>query len=1260
MPNENSNTVEETEARDEQLRRAFEKLMREEDRTLTPGIRPQDRRICHSGGAADEPWVAFTTDDRVGLALSGGGIRSATFNLGLLQGFCNKKLLERIDYLSTVSGGGYIGGFWTAWLKRVRANSPDIPLFPIGSEKDPRSLEELGKASPDVKDFREPNEIRHLREFSRFLMPRLGFFKEEMWSGVVAVLSAMIPALILALGLVGAIISLWGTIASTVLHFPSHAWLVPATVTIATWIVYTWREWTWQRCGKAGPGERGVGWFILFALMSIVALLAAWHFGHAWFFSRTGSPEYRETFGPARAGAWMDYWKPNARLFAPALLWLAAAAPVLFIRICLLRFYPKAKHIESVAAADRVLMRLMASALVWLVVCLEWECAVAMFYWEQWAAPALGGGVVGTSAVFVWLRKWLAAQPSKARAEGLMTRLKPILPQVAANIAVFLIVVLVAHLLIKTAPLTTTRGWPYCVAFWTGAILVLLLVSLVGLNPLKVGLHDFYRSRICRAYLGAALPDKNTYAPTATPAADNRMTTETERDDVDLPEWQDGIRRGLEQPVRPIHLVCCTANNLSADRLATLYRGARSAVVSVNGISVGGRVVKPSEMQLSSALTASAAAFNSNMGSISTRLGPAVTFLLSALNLRLGLWVPNPLWHFEKRQQRVERRTKQMKQSWEKRHPGQSKETETDDDTTQFRERIQNRRRSAGEFVRKAWSDAGELAVEAPDIVYEHIYDKLKWNERKPSFPGIFFFKELFGRTNCDDKSRYIHLSDGGHFENLALYELVRRHCRYIIVSDCGADPDVGFDDFGNAVRRIREDFGVEIEIDLSPLRPGADGISKQHMAVGTVHYNGNGNDKGTLLYYKPSLTGDEPGDITQYRKRNSAFPHESTGDQFYDEAQWEAYRRLGEHAANDSLRFMESSEGEMPTSEIFRQARMQWYPPLPDYDTNFLQLTERCSLLEGEIREHAPACLRAEFFPEVATSMGLSPAAPNAAQKDQEALRQTAADNEKVVYYMLQVAQVMEDAWLACHLERHWAHPMNQGWMNYMQRWASTPSFRRWWPILKPIYGEPFRRFADVRFGLKKIALKFDLRCHSSADAEIISGIAWRQYCARNDLPPLNRQASMYACNLTLLDPIAPLVKPQPMQVGLAFISWRTQSVNGTPKKIAEWNSHEFFVPSAFTGAGITTRFLGDLCEKLNASGAQRVAVILTDEDPHETADGNVKRTDLAHRQVRTDLITFYKGNKFRYAGPNDIMPDQKLGDVLIRDFETSGLGPN
>ena len=54
--------------------------------------------------------------DLTGVALSGGGIRSATFNLGVLQAFSRQGLLDKIDYLSTVSGGGYIGGWWSAYL----------------------------------------------------------------------------------------------------------------------------------------------------------------------------------------------------------------------------------------------------------------------------------------------------------------------------------------------------------------------------------------------------------------------------------------------------------------------------------------------------------------------------------------------------------------------------------------------------------------------------------------------------------------------------------------------------------------------------------------------------------------------------------------------------------------------------------------------------------------------------------------------------------------------------------------------------------------------------------------------------------------------------------------------------------------------------------------------------------------------------------------------------------------------------------------
>src|SRR6185295_18607331 len=111
-----------------------------------------------------------------------------------------------------------------------------------------------------------------------------------------------------------------------------------------------------------------------------------------------------------------------------------------------------------------------------------------------------------------------------------------------------------------------------------------------------------------------------------------------------------------------------------------------------------------------------------------------------------------------------------------------------------------------------------------------------------------------------------VRLTDGGHFENLGLYELVRRHCRYIVCADAGQDGDASFDDIGNAIRKVRQDFGVEITLDLARLKPNEHGTSQQHIAVGDVLYPDG--DLGVLVLFKPTITGDEPDDVLQYRKR--------------------------------------------------------------------------------------------------------------------------------------------------------------------------------------------------------------------------------------------------------------------------------------------------------------------------------------------------------------------------------------------------------
>jgi hypothetical protein len=158
---------------------------------------------------------------------------------------------------------------------------------------------------------------------------------------------------------------------------------------------------------------------------------------------------------------------------------------------------------------------------------------------------------------------------------------------------------------------------------------------------------------------------------------------------------------------------------------------------------------------------------------------------------------------------------------------------------------------------------------------------------------------EAFGLT--DDTSRYVLLSDGGHFDNLGLYEMVLRRCRFIVVVDASQDEHATFDDIGATVRKIRIDFGIDIvfERPVAIYKKGHPEIEKGHgryCAIATIHYPEGDDRLGLLLYIKPGILGDEPRDVLQYAIAHPAFPHQSTLDQFFDESQFESYRRLGEH----------------------------------------------------------------------------------------------------------------------------------------------------------------------------------------------------------------------------------------------------------------------------------------------------------------------------------------------------------------------------
>lgn len=1042
----------------------FARLYQEEDQQLGGAVSldPRDVKI----GVSGEPWVQSTPNDRFGLALSGGGIRSATFNLGLLQALGQLGVLKEVHYLSTVSGGGYVGGFWMTWLHRQRTRLKDNSLS-TNERKEIRLKMEAFPACSDSNEG-EQAEVRHLREFSRFLLPRVGILETEFWGIVMTVLGGMLPSLLASLSVL--VLGWWAWIALLAILFAATdaaSSILTALLLLFAYLVIS--EFWWREGNKIEENNKTESWgYWVGVIVGLELMSIAWPWVLALAFGGQWWPNMAHG---------SEALKHPTAAFAPVAVLGACMVALIFFRVVVARFSSSDKMISVLVGIERAITRFLGLTCALLGFAILWGLGYLLMHSaNKWhALPFTGGGTAVSTGLFLWLHKWLSESPTQTHGGNLLHMavgvLKRATPKFLATITLLLILLLIGALVEWTIhQMDSSMEW----VFWTlpAGCLVIVGLTIWLFNPARVGMHEFYRSRISRCYLGASNLDRtNKENKEDDLAAQNRHTSERPKDDLTL-----GELTTTNGKAKPLHLICTAANNLSGNPVGTLYRGARSAVLSVHGISMGDETAKLDHQHLSAALTASAAAFNSQMGRISMDLGPAVTFLMSAFNLRLGLWVPHP--------------------------KNKSRETYT--------------------------------------------------------FPGRFFFKELFGRTRTDGK--HLHLSDGNHFENFGLYELIRRHCRHIIVSDCGADPEVAFDDLANVLRRVREDFGVEIELDISRLRPGENGLAHQHAVVGTIHYDGPaGFDKGTIIFFKPAMTGDEPPDVLQYHTRNGAFPHESTSDQFYDEAQWESYRRLGEHAGRSVLGFFDRPENKT-VDRLFLAARSRWHPAPERMNENFLAMSERCAELGRDLVASGPSRLSAEFFAE---------AVELAAKWEVPPSKRPSLDEElDILGFLIRVIQIMEDVWVAGNFDEFWSHPLNEGWMNYFHRWAATPSLRRWWPILAPIYSLGFRKFAESRFALSITEQKPCNECErpiekAKLDLDLVvdtatfkKSRAWLQFLQQHaDGETHLHDKKILGFKIRLLDYQGKLDTKE-IFVGFALVSENADS--GTVR----WQAKEFFIP--------------------------------------------------------------------------------------------------
>jgi len=1012
-----------------------------------------------TGGA--EPYVTRVDDPLVGLALSGGGIRSATFSLGLLDGLDRFGLLRQFHYLATVSGGGYIGGWWTAFRSR-RSTTAYFPSFGANGE--------------------EPKEIRHLREFSNFLAPRLGFFEIETWQFISSVLVAVLPSLLAAVAVLILALLVFLGVVWAVIGWRDGGALVLGLVTAGILVKYEMDTARVERVeGLKYPWGKYCVWAAVAVLVTVAVVLAL-RDRVLW------SPILVDD-GSRRLCAALGCWFETVqRLSHPLAAWGGALASLIAARLLIVRYRVPATASQWVSTLDRVIGRIVGLGVVWAVGLTTLNAALYLQSPVWITASGVSGGGV---AVFL-LRKFAAQAPGRGQAGGMQAVLRVLTPQILSYLAVALIVAGIATAVLKTLG-DGASGWVIL-----AACLAVVGLTAVFFNPNEVGLHSFYRSRLTRAYLGAS----NSLAPA------NRQVTVHPEDDPPLADLT---------TVAPLHLLCLTANDLAGDSLANFNRGGRSAVLSRFGFAVGNRSwdwndLADSQVSLGSAMTAAAAALNPNMGSYSTQLGKAVTFLLAMLNIRLGYWLR----------------------------------------------------------TRDSWTAA---------------------------LPGVLFFRELFGATTAHEDGSTFHLSDGGHFENLALYELLRRRCRYILVADCGADTECAFDDLGNALRRARADFGVEVEIDLNPLRPGTNGFSRQHVAVGDILYASG--DRGIILLVKPTLVGNEPDDVLQYRTRNTAFPHESTGDQFYDESQWESYRRLGLHAARTIFRFAQSRPWDV--QHAFGQARFEWYAaPAALRDNSIARGAQVCDI-ERQMTAVRHTGLLSGLYPELPWPVGTSRAGPS----DAMALA-------RLLPVLVQMMQLLDDVFISCEFEQHWNHPLNMGWMNYFGRWFTTPVVRTWWPVLSPMYNRKAVQFAERHFGLPAIT---DLQPSvvEPVDDRGLATTLWRDM--GKTMPP-GKTRFVYCVTL----PGGPVV-----ELAVVFVT------DGGDK--VSWGAGDFFVPPSLWAAGVGSGFLKQLVPVLATKGFDQAEV--------EVSEPAVR--DDAGRKEFSDLVQMYREAGFR----QDAQPTRAQGYV-------------
>ena len=333
-----------------------------------------------------------------------------------------------------------------------------------------------------------------------------------------------------------------------------------------------------------------------------------------------------------------------------------------------------------------------------------------------------------------------------------------------------------------------------------------------------------------------------------------------------------------------------------------------------------------------------------------------------------------------------------------------------------------------------------------------------------PNFSLFYLFRELLGVAN--ETSEFLSISDGGHFENLAAYELIKRKCEVIIISDGECDPDLQFEGLGRLIRMCEVDLDAKITIDVSSIQLDKDSCwSKNRCAIGKIQYSKNKKseepEKGWIIYLKASMNGFEDTAIQQYKATHPTFPHETTGDQFYGEDQFESYRKLGYDITKQVFKPVEVED---INSFIKKAEKLNdiFSPALPNIN-KFSGHANRLMNIWSELGKNE----KMDVFHSNLDNNENSDASL-------KGLNDTWPEKYRSAFYLCsEMIQLMENVYLDLNLEETWEHPDIKGWRTLFVQWKNSTQVQKTWELTKESYGARFQFFWKYKLKISDKSIK-------------------------------------------------------------------------------------------------------------------------------------------------------------------------------------------